>query len=237
MTKTLLRISALFALLALIAWAAGAQEFDGCNWVARNSQGVITGTTAMWCTDDLVLRGTVPIGSRPTPTPAPTYPLDGVFVYQPDPLCPSVGTTIPDLAKAVCMRSKALEYLAIEVGAKRIIPGPKFIACNWAWSSNPAWISCVDYAIRNATPEIRFGMSPFSTRGSIGENEWQGCAAGIAYETYVRISIADLPRSYALAAWEPSNTILVNLLDLRASGDGPIVEAALAYALTKCEAP
>lgn len=234
--KILLRLALILALMALVALVAGAQEFDGCNYFTRNAQGVTIGATTMWCADDLVLRGATPIGPRPTPA-RETFPLDGVFVYQPDPLCPQVGMVLPDLAKAVCMRSAAMEYLATEVGAKRIVPGPKFTACDWAWSSEPAWKACTDYAIRNATPELRFGMSPFSTRGSIGENEWQGCAAGIAYERYVRISIADLPRSYALAAWEPSNTILVSLLDLRAAGDGPIVGAALAYAMTKCEVP
>jgi len=178
-------------------------------------------------------RSVVPVGARPAPPPE-TFPADGAFVYQPDPRCThlGVGYTLPDLAKSICMRGKAIEYLIAEVGAKRIIPGPAFTQCNWAWPSDPSWRNCTEYAIRKATPELRFGMSPFWTRGNIGGEPFEGCAAGVAYQTFVRVSLADLPRSYSLSSWETANSILFYLLNL--PGDGPSTAAATAYAAAAC---
>jgi hypothetical protein len=178
-------------------------------------------------------RGVVTVGPR-ADQPPETFPLDGAFVYQADPRCSSlgVGYVLPDLQKSVCMRGAAIEYLVREVGAKRVVPGFKFKTCDWAWSSDSSWAFCTERAIREATPELRFGQSPFWTRGNIGGELYEGCAAGVAYQSHVRVSIADLPRSYLLSAWEPTNSVLFYLLDL--PGDGPVTAAATAYAAAEC---
>ena len=177
-------------------------------------------------------RGVVPVGPREGNPPAASYPQDGAFVYSPDPACPTVGRTLPDLPKALCMRAKALEYLIREVAERRVIPGPGFTACqSWADFAFP---TCVDWAIRLRTPEIRWGMSPVYLTGHIGGVPWTGCVAGVSYPTFIRVSLADESRIYRLASWETANGIVVYWLDLRESGDGPIVSAATNYAAQAC---
>ena len=173
--------------------------------------------------------------NRTTPPPE-TFPLDGAFVYNADPRCVQygVGLTLPDLQKAVCMRSRALEYLIGEVSAKRLIPGSGFSQCDYAWGSDSSWAACVEYAIRAVTPEIRLGQSPFWTRGNISGQPWEGCAAGVAYPQHIRVSIHDLPRSYRLVSWETANAIVYYLLDLPTAGDGPAVSAATSHAAAAC---
>ncbi len=176
---------------------------------------------------------TVPTGPRTPPSePGSSYPQDGAFVYREDARCTTGNRAMPNLATALCMRNKALEYLIREVSERRVIPGPAFVACNsWAPYAFPA---CVDWWVRLHTPEIRFALSPVYVEGHIGGVPYVGCAAGVSYPTYARVSIADLPRSYRLAAWETANGIVVYWLDLRESGDGPIVSAATNYAATAC---
>lgn len=164
------------------------------------------------------------------------FPLDGAFVYERDTRCPGVSDTLPSLSVAVCWRGKALEYLIREVAAKRVIPGPAFVVCNWAYSEPVSWAACVETQIRNATPEIRFARSPSWVEGSIQGVPYTGCAAGIAYQPYVRVSLADASRIYPLCAWETSNSILAYTLDRYAAADGPITSAATDYARAACPA-
>ena len=164
------------------------------------------------------------------------YPADGVFVYEQDTRCPGVSDTLPSLSTAICWRAKALEYLIREVAAKRVIPGPAFAACNWAYSEPVSWAACVETQIRNATPELRFARSPVWVEGSISGVPYTGCAAGVAYQPFVRVSLADASRIYPLCAWEASNSILAYTLDKWADADGPITSAATDYARAACPA-
>lgn len=183
----------------------------------------------------LLTRATEVAPARTPPAPE-TWPMDGAFVYQPDPRCAQhgVGLTLPDLGRAVCMRSRAADYIAQEVGAKRIVPGPAFTQCNWAWPNDNSWASCVGYAVSARVPEIRFGQSPFWTRGSIGNEWWEGCAAGVAYYASIRVSLHDLPRSYDLVSWETANSLLRWLFDRGDLGDGSYVSAATNHAAAQC---
>jgi len=162
------------------------------------------------------------------------FPLDGAFVYEADPVCldSGVGSILPNLTTAICMRAKAIEYIRKEVQAGRIQPGPRFTACTYF--GDPNWPNCVAFALAKITPEIRFGVTPKYVNGSIGGVPYSGCAAGIAFERYVRVSIADLPRSYRLVSWETGNNVLAYTLDLYTSADGPIVGAATNYAAAAC---
>lgn len=162
------------------------------------------------------------------------FPLDGMFVYERDTRCPGVSDTLPSLSVAVCWRGKALEYLVREVAAKRVTPGPAFVACDWAYSEPVSWAACVETQIRNATPELRFARSPSWVAGAIQGVPYTGCAAGIAYPKYVRVSLADWNRLYPLVSWETSNSILAYTLDRWADADGPITSAATAYARAAC---
>lgn len=164
------------------------------------------------------------------------FPLDGMFVYERDTRCPGVSDTLPSLSVAVCWRGKALEYIVREVAAKRVTPGPAFVACDWAYSEPVSWAACVETQIRNATPEIRFARSPSLVDGSIQGVPYTGCAAGIAYPRYVRVSLADQSRLYPLVSWETSNSVLAYTLDRWADADGPITSAATAYARAACPA-
>ena len=100
---------------------------------------------------------------EPVAVPAPLgpFPLDGAFIYMPDPQClqNGVATQFPDLAKSICMRGKAVEYLIGEVTAGRVAVGQGFRDCTYP--SDPAWPSCIERVLRGATPEIRFGQTPF----------------------------------------------------------------------------
>lgn len=214
--KTLLRLSALFAVLALVAWAAGAQT-------ASIDMGPFSGG-----------RLVTPIGPRtyPVPDPGPTYPLSGYFVYQPDPACPTVGSMLPDSARTICQRAKAIEYLIQEVQSGRLTPGPAWKDCTYR--SDPAWPYCVEFSIKAHVPEIRFGMSPVWVRGVIGTAPFEGCAAGVAYSDWVRVSIADLPRSYLLVSHETTNTLLFYFLDRRDLADGYVCNEAVSYARSAC---
>lgn len=162
------------------------------------------------------------------------FPLDGAFVYEADPVCidSGVGSILPNLTTAICMRAKAIEYVRKEVQAGRITPGPRFKDCTYF--GDPNWPNCVVFALAKVTPEIRFGVTPKYVNGSIGGVPYSGCAAGIAFEKYIRVSIADLPRSYRLVSWETSNATLAYVLDLYTSADGPITAAATAYAAAAC---
>jgi hypothetical protein len=162
------------------------------------------------------------------------FPLDGAFVYEADPVClgSGVGSILPNLTTAICMRAKAIEYIRKETQSGRIVPGPGFKACSYP--SDPNWPNCVAFALAKVTPEIRFGVTPKYVNGSIGGAPYSGCAAGISFERYIRVSIADLPRSYRLVSWEAANGTLAYTLDLYTSADGPIVAAATAYAAAQC---
>ena len=161
----------------------------------------------------------------------PTPP--GAFlVYGPDPRCEGRGYAIPDLVLCTKMRDKAAEYVCREVQAGRIVPGPNFRACTFP--SDPAWPSCIEFAVRRALPEIRFGVSPVWVEGSIGGVTYNGPAAGVAYEHYIRVSLADTSRILRLCAWETSNSLLAYLLDKYTSADGPITAAATEYAAAAC---
>ena len=162
------------------------------------------------------------------------FPLDGAFVYRADPQCAAVvATTLPDLTRALCYRAKAIDYLSREVSAGRITPGPGFTACTYP--SDPSWAGCVAYAIRRGTPEIRYGVTPlYVTGGLIGSTPYTGCAAGLALDAYIRVSLADLPRSYRLVAWETANHVLAYTLDLLTSADGTITGVATDYAAQAC---
>lgn len=173
----------------------------------------------------------------PVPVPAPLgpFPLDGAFIYHADAQCPGpVATQIPDLALAVCMRGKAIEYLTREVSEGRVGVGPKFTACTYP--SDPAWKSCIEFALAKAIPEIRFGQTPFWVQGSIGGVPYNGCAAGVAYQTYIRVSLSDTSRVYPLVAWETSNALLAYTLDRYTAADGPVTAAATSYAANACGA-
>ena len=182
----------------------------------------------------LVMGGTAPVSVGPNVIGP--FPLDGVFVYERDTRCPGVSDTLPSLSVAVCWRGKAIEYLVREVAEKRVTPGPAFTICNWAYSEPVSWAACVETQIRNATPEIRFARSPSWVEGSIQGVPYTGCAAGIAYPMYVRVSLADQSRLYPLVSWETSNSILAYTLDRWADADGPITSAATAYARAACPA-
>lgn len=162
------------------------------------------------------------------------FPLDGAFVYEPDPVClgSGAGSVLPNLTTAICMRAKAIEYVRKEVQAGRIQPGPRFTACSYF--GDPNWPNCIAFALAKVTPEIRFGVTPRYVNGSIGGVPYSGCAAGIAFGKYIRVSIADLPRSYRLVSWETGNALLAYVLDLYTSADGPIVGAATNYAAAAC---
>lgn len=162
------------------------------------------------------------------------FPLDGAFVYEADPVCldSGIGVTIPNLTTAICMRAKSIEYIRKEVQAGRIIPGSRFTACTYF--GDPNWPNCIAFALAKVTPEIRFGVTPRYVNGSIGGVPYSGCAAGIAFERYIRVSIADLPRSYLLASWEAANSILFYHLDRRDLADGYVVSAATNYAAQAC---
>lgn len=165
------------------------------------------------------------------------YPLDGAFIYQPDPACASngVGVYFPDLITSVCMRTKAAEYLIREVGAKRIIPGAKFKACDWAWSVQTSWQKCVEVELNTKLPEIRFGQSAYFVNGSIEGVPWTGCAAGVAFDKFIRVWLTtEGSRVYKLVSWETSNSELAYVLDLYTSADGPITGAATNYAAQAC---
>lgn len=99
----------------------------------------------------LVMGGTAPVSVRPNLI-GPS-PLDGVYTCERDTRCPGVSDTLPSLSVAVCWRGKALEYLVREVAAKRVTPGPAFVACDWAYSEPVSWAACVETQIRNATPD------------------------------------------------------------------------------------
>lgn len=178
----------------------------------------------------LVIGGTASIWVGP-------FPLDGAFIYQSDPKCTSngVGAYFPDLQTAVCMRSKAVEYLIREVGTKRITPGFKFKACDWAWNSPSSWQKCIEVELGTKMPEIRFGTSAFFVQGSIQGVPWEGCAAGVAYDKYIRVWLTtEGSRVYRLVSWETSNSDLAYILDLYTSADGPITSAATTYAAQAC---
>ena len=161
------------------------------------------------------------------PTPPGAF-----FVYGPDPRCEGRGSIIPDLVLCTAMRDKAAEYLVREVSAGRVRPGPKFRACSYL--SDPAWPNCIEFAVKAALPEIRFGVSPVWVEGSIGGVTYTGPAAGVAYPTYIRVSLADTSRIYRLCAWETCNSLLANLFDLWTSADGQITGAATNYAASHC---
>ena len=172
----------------------------------------------------------------PVPVPAPIgpFPLDGAFIYMPDPQClqNGVATQFPDLAKSICMRAKTIEDLIGEVTAGRVATGQGFRDCTYP--SDPAWPSCIERVLRGATPEIRFGQTPFWVVGSIGGVRYVGCAAGVAYETYVRVSISDASRIYRLVSWETANSLLAYTLDRFTAADGPVTAAATSYAASAC---
>ena len=173
---------------------------------------------------------------EPVAVPAPLgpFPLDGAFIYMPDPQClqNGVATQFPDLAKSICMRAKTIEYLIGEVTAGRVAVGQGFRDCTYP--SDPAWPSCIERVLRGATPEIRFGQTPFWVVGSIGGVRYVGCAAGVAYSSFIRVSLADASRVYRLVAWETSNSILAYTLDRFTAADGPVTAAATSYAASAC---
>ncbi len=200
--RLLLRLSALLAVAALVAWVAGAQT-------------------------------TVPIGPRPTPPPEPSYPLDGAFVYQPDPHCPGSSNVLPDLATAVCMRAKATEYLINEISARRLEPGPAWTECN-GWSSF-ARPGCVAMSLGYRLPEIRFGQSAVYLKGNLAQVETWGCFGGVAYERHILVSLHDgATHAYTWTAWETGNSLLRYTLDLGHLTDGSIPAAATRYAAQAC---
>jgi hypothetical protein len=161
----------------------------------------------------------------------PTPP--GAFlVYGPDPRCEGRGFVIPDLMLCTAMRDKAAEYVTGEVQSGRVRPGPGFTACTWP--SDPAWRNCIEFAVKRAMPEIRFGVSPVWVIGHIGGVPYEGPAAGVAYQTFIRVSLADTSRIMRLCAWETANCLLAYLFDLPTYGDGPVTAAATDYAARAC---
>lgn len=164
--------------------------------------------------------------------PPVSMPAGAHIVYDVDPRCDTVGRVIPDLVLCRAMRDAAAEYLTQEVGANRIVPGPKFPA--WTFPSSPDWPACVASLVMQHIPEIRLGLSPAWVDGAIGGVPYSGPAAGVAYADYIRVSIADPSRIYRLCAWETSNSLLAYLFDLPNAADGPITAAATDYAATAC---
>lgn len=162
--------------------------------------------------------------------PPVSMPAGAFLVYDADPRCEGEGRVIPDLALCRAMRDSAAEYLTREVSANRIVPGPKFPS--WTFPSSPDWPSCVASLVMQHIPEIRFGLSPLWVDGAIGGTPYSGPAAGCAYESYIRISLADSARIYRLCAHECANALIVYLFDLAHEGDGLIVNAAVNYAAT-----
>lgn len=161
----------------------------------------------------------------------PTPP--GAFlVYGPDPRCEGRGYVIPDLVLCTAMRDKAAEYVCREVQAGRVVPGPGFKACTY--HGDPNWPSCVEFAVKRSLPEIRFGVSPVWVEGNICGVPYSGPAAGVAYQNYIRVSLADVTRIYKLCSWECANSLLFYLFDLPTAGDGPVTAAATAYAAAAC---
>lgn len=161
----------------------------------------------------------------------PTPP--GAFlVYGPDPRCEGRGYVIPDLVLCTKMRDKAAEYVCREVQQGRVVPGPGFR--DGTYFGDPNWPNAIEFAVRRAIPEIRFGVSPVWVEGSIGGVTYTGPAAGVAYPTFIRVSLADPSRILRLCAWETSNSLLAYLFDLYNSADGPITAAATDYAAAAC---
>lgn len=177
--------------------------------------------------------GTLVIGT-PAPVTIGPFPLDGAFVYQADTRCGAAATVLPNLATMICMRTQATQYLINEIAWKRFTPGFNFTACDWAYPNQPQWQRCVGDYLSARLPEIRLGVTPAWVSGSIGGQPFDGCASGVAYPTYIRVSIADLPRSYRLVGWETVNTFLAYTLDRYTAADGPIVAAATNAAALAC---
>lgn len=161
----------------------------------------------------------------------PTPP-NAFLVYGPDARCEGRGNVIPDLALCTAMRDRAAEYVMREVQAGRVRPGPKFTGATYP--SDPNWPNAIEFAVRAAMPEIRFGVSPVWVEGNIGGVPYSGPAAGVAYERYIRVSLADPSRVYRLCSWECANGLLFYLFDLPTAGDGPVTAAATAYAAAAC---
>lgn len=177
--------------------------------------------------------------AAPTPEPAPVTaeptPAGAFLVYGADPRCAGRGNVIPDLALCTAMRDKAAEYVRKEVQARRILPGPKFVT--YTYPSSPDWPNAIEFAVKKAIPEIRFGISPAWVDGHIGGAPFSGPAAGVAYATYIRVSLADTSRIYRLCAWETANSLLAYLFDLPNQGDGPVTAAATDFAATAAGVP
>lgn len=224
--KPLLRLSALLAVLALVALAAGAQVVSidmGPFLDAR----LVTPESA----STLEPRITVPVGPRPTPTPPVTYPADGFFVYEADPTCPGSSNVVLAAAPAICMRAEALEWLADEVRYSRLTPGPAWRDCTYP--SDPNWASCLSYTFRSYAPEIRFGQSRKWTYGVLAQVPQWVCATGIAYSGFIRVSLAS-PVAYRLVAWETLNSALHYRLDRKDLTDGAVVSAGTNAAAQAC---
>lgn len=189
----------------------------------------------------LVLVAQVDVVRAPVRQPVtqePTYPEDAFLVYQPDPLCAqhAIGYQLPEAHVAICHREKAIEYLIREVSEKRVIPGPAFRACDYAWSQPASWAGCVDYQIRSATPEIRWGMSPYYVVGSTGGKPYTGCVAGVSYPQFIRVNLGQPYRIMDLVTNETTNVILAYVIDRYNDSDGPIAGAAIQYANAHCPA-
>lgn len=167
-----------------------------------------------------VVLAQTPIGPRPTPTvtPAPN-PADGVFVYSADPTCTYAGSSsvVAPLPPAICMRAAALDWLRAEVEFGRLVPGPAWRDC----SRGASWSSCLEYAFLRYSPEIRYQQSAKWIYGDRLQQPGWYCAKGIAYQGYVRISLAH--ETYRLAAWETLNSALRYRLDRKDLTDSSAV--------------
>lgn len=215
--KLLLRLSALFAVAALVALAAGAQT-------ASIDMGPFSGG-----------RLVTPIGPRtyPVPDPGPTYPHDAYVVYQPDPQCPGIGNVLPDSAKSICMRTKAIEYLIQEVQNGRLAPGPAWKDCTYP--SAPEWRYCVEFSIKAHVPEIRWGMSRVYLFGILAQVPTWVCAGGVAYDGFIRVSLHDgATHAYTWTAWETINSALHYHLDRKDLTDSAFVGVGTNWAASQC---
>lgn len=224
--KSLLRLSALLAVAALVAWAAGAQTIS-----LDTGPYDLSTLTSRGIGDTLEMRGTVPVGPRTPPPPEPTIPDAAVLLWQIDSRCsPAVETvTLPPLALRDCLTLQARLAAARIVKRDRVGIG----------SGSPCYPytgvmrdNCLDVAARTL-PGVSYGMSGRWIRGLRVGEPWEGCAAGISGNP-IFVSLAEPWRVNALLSWEASNAWLWLAFDRIDLTDGPIISESTSAALTAC---
>jgi hypothetical protein len=159
-------------------------------------------------------------------------PVGTRLVYDIDPQCANepIGYTLPRTETAACWQTAARDYLKAQVLALRISPGPRWLCGRYIPSE---WSSCVEMVFR-PLPEIRYGVSAQWVTGTIGGQQWNGCAAGQARSGYLFVYLGEPARVLPLVAHETANHFLAYVMDMLADGDGPITSDAVAYARREC---